>query len=196
LRRALSTGYYALFHLLISDAIANCADPQLRATLARVFDHGPMKQASDKKLSELNDFFEQRPLEGPERTVKYHLYNVAETFSQAQHNRNEADYNLLREWQPTQVSLLLEGIADAFKSWNAIRDEPVARDYLISMLPSRERKQNERPRSKPRPTLTSPAVESIHPTHVPQGECHSEVILYFFDNFSLDSSGSSPSLIP
>jgi hypothetical protein len=112
-----------------------------------------MKQASDKKQSELNDFFDQRPPEGPERTVKYHLYNVAETFSRAQHHRNEADYNLLREWQPTQVSLLLEGIADAFKSWNIIRHEPVALDYLISMLPSRERKEKEKPR-KPRPTPT------------------------------------------
>ena len=154
LRRALSTGYYALFHLLIADAVANCSDPHFRATLARVFDHGPMKQACDKKLSELNDFFNQLPPEGPERTVKYHLYNVAETFSQAQHNRNEADYNLLREWQPTQVSLLLEGIAVAFESWSMIRYEPAARDFLISMLPSRERKQNEKPRSKPRPTPT------------------------------------------
>lgn len=86
-----------------------------------------MKQASDRKLSELNDFFDQRP---------------------------PADYNLLREWQPTQVSLLLEGIADAFKSGKISRHEPVARDYLVSMLPSRERKQGEKPRSKPRPTPT------------------------------------------
>src|SRR6266481_574566 len=28
LRRALSTAYYALFHLLISEAVANCSDPQ------------------------------------------------------------------------------------------------------------------------------------------------------------------------
>ncbi len=154
LRRAVSTGYYALFHLLIADAVGNCTDPQFRAALARMFDHGPMKQASDRKLSELNDFFDRKPLEGPERTVKYHLYNVAETFSQAQQNRNDADYNLLREWEPTQVSLLLEDIADAFKSWHTIREEPAARDYLVSMLPSRERRQTEKPRSKRRPTPT------------------------------------------
>jgi hypothetical protein len=154
LRRALSTAYYALFHLLISEAIANCNEAQFRATLARVFDHGPMKQASDKKLAELNSFFEQRPPEGPERTVKFHLYYVAETFSQAQHNRNEADYNLIREWQPTQVSLLIEEVADAFTSWNLIREEPAARDYLVSMLPSREQRQSEKPRSDRRPTLT------------------------------------------
>lgn len=155
LRRAISTGYYALFHLLISDGVANCADPQFRATLARVFDHGPMKQASDRKISELNDFFNQEPSEGPERSLKYHLYTVAETFSQAQQNRNDADYNLLREWQPNQVSLLIEGIADAFKSWSLVREERESRAYLASMLPSRERKQEEKPRSKPRPTPTA-----------------------------------------
>ncbi len=101
LRRGVSTGYYALFHLLVSEAVANCTDPQFQATLARVFDHGPMKQASGRKLSELNDFVDRRPPEGPERTIKYHLYTIAETFSQAKQDRNEADYNLLREWQPT-----------------------------------------------------------------------------------------------
>ena len=132
LRRAVSSGYYALFHLLILDAIANCSDPQFRAALARMFDHGPMKQASDRN----------------------HLYNVAETFSQAQQERNDADYDLLKEWQPAQVSLLPEGIADAFQSWNTIRREAAARDFLISMLSSRERKQSERTRSKPRASPT------------------------------------------
>lgn len=97
LRRALSSGYYALFHLLISDAVANCSDPHFRATLARIFDHGPMKQACDKKLSELNDFFNQRPPEGPERVSKYHLYTVAETFSQAQHTTATTQITTLSE---------------------------------------------------------------------------------------------------
>src|SRR5262249_54758849 len=100
------------------------------------------------------------PPEGPERTIKFHLYNVADTFSQAQQNRNEADYNLVREWTPTQVSLLIEAISDAFKSWSLIRGDEAARDYLISMLPSRERRPSERPRSGRRPTLTdSPKPE-------------------------------------
>jgi hypothetical protein len=149
LRRALSTAYYALFHLLISDAVTSCSDPQLRAALSRIFDHGSMRQASDSKSGELKKFSEQRPSEDSEYVVKYHLYNVAETFRQAQHNRNEADYNLVRKWEPTEVSLLIEGVADAFNSWNIIRGEQAARDYLISMLPSREKKQPGR-----RPTLT------------------------------------------
>jgi hypothetical protein len=49
LRRAVSTAYYALFYLLISEATTNWSRPELRATLARVFDHGPMKQAADRR---------------------------------------------------------------------------------------------------------------------------------------------------
>jgi len=154
LRRALSTAYYALFHLLISEAVASCGDPQLRAVLSRMFDHGPMRKASDAKISELAGFFKQRPPEGLEYTVKGHLYNVAETFSEAHYNRHEADYNLVREWQPTEVSLLIERVADAFNSWNVIRADRVARDYLISMLPSREKKQPERAPLDRRSNLT------------------------------------------
>ena len=154
LRRALSTAYYALFHLLINDAVASCGDPQLRAALSRIFDHGRMRQASNDKVSKLKAFFSQRPLKGPDYDLKEHLYNVAATFQQAHHNRNEADYNLVREWQPAEVALLIEGVADAFHSWNEIHEEQAARDYLISMLPSRETKQPEKMPPDRRPRLT------------------------------------------
>ena len=154
LRRALSTAYYALFHLLISDAVASCSDPQLRAALCRIFNHGSMRKASDEKTSELKGFFKDRTPLGPEYALKDHLYTVAETFSEAHFNRHEADYNLIREWQPTEVSLLIERVADAFNRWNIIRGEPAARGYLISMLPNRDTKQPEKARPDRRPTLT------------------------------------------
>ena len=121
LRRAVSTAYYALFHLLIAEATANWQRPELRAILGRVFDHGPMKQAADKKVAELS---------------------------------NEADYNTAREWDLTEVLLHIDGITEAFKSWSIIREEPAAQAYLVAMLPSKERRQGERPRPEKRPTLT------------------------------------------
>jgi uncharacterized protein (UPF0332 family) len=151
LRRALSTAYYALFHLLISDAVAGCSDPRLRASLSRMFDHGPMRRISDDTTVKLNDFFKQRPPKGWEYDLKDHLYVVAETFSEAHYNRHEADYNLIREWQPTEVSLLIERVEDAFTRWSIIREEPAARDYLLSMLPIKGGKQPEKNR---RPGLT------------------------------------------
>jgi len=45
LRRGVSTAYYALFHLLISEAVANWNRVSLRAALGRAFDHGIMKAA-------------------------------------------------------------------------------------------------------------------------------------------------------
>ena len=46
LRRAFSTGYYALFHLLIAEAVVNWARPEQRLELSRCFDHGKMRTAS------------------------------------------------------------------------------------------------------------------------------------------------------
>ncbi len=93
----------------------------------------------------------------------YQLHNVAETFGQAQNNRLDADYNLAREWQPDQVSLLVEGIESAITSWRIIRNEQAAKGYLLSMLPTRERKQPQSPKPgkapkkpKPRPSLGTP----------------------------------------
>ena len=44
LRRAVSTVYYALFHLLIHEATLNWKRVEQRAQLARFFEHGKMKQ--------------------------------------------------------------------------------------------------------------------------------------------------------
>jgi hypothetical protein len=160
LRRAISTAYYALFHLLISDGVAYCGDKQLAATLARMFDHGTMKSVSDAKVSEINGLFDPQPPVEPLRTVAYHIHNVAETFGQAQNNRLDADYNLSREWQPDQVLLLIEGVESAFESWNIVRTEQAAKDYLLSMLPTKQSKQAQpqkagKPakRTKPKPSL-------------------------------------------
>src|SRR5580658_8841910 len=43
LRRAVSTSYYALFHLLISEAALNWRQSNQRATLGRYFQHAPAR---------------------------------------------------------------------------------------------------------------------------------------------------------
>ena len=160
LRRAISTAYYALFHLLISDGIAYCGDKQLASTLAGIFEHGTMKSVSDAKVSEINGLFDPKPPAEPLRTEAYHIHNVAETFGQARNNRLDADYNLSREWQPDQVLLLIEGVESAFASWDIVRTEQAAKDYLFSMLPAKQSRQAQPPklgkppkRTKPRPSL-------------------------------------------
>jgi hypothetical protein len=143
LRRAVSTAYYAIFHLLISETTANWARPELRATLGRCFDHGPMKAASEAKVSQINTAFKDTPPEDAEKTVAIHLRTVANAFIQAQQRRNDADYNMAKEWTPVEVHTQIDSVSEAFKAWNRIRDEASAQAYLVSLLGAKERRPNE-----------------------------------------------------
>lgn len=134
LRRALSTAYYALFHLLISEAVSACTDPALQQVLARTFDHGPMKQASERKRRDQSNEFQRRRAAGLDFSPDDRLCAVAEIFVEAQRVRHDADYNLLRMWSRDDVNGLLVKVAAAFDHWAAVRETPEARAYLASML--------------------------------------------------------------
>jgi len=141
LRRAVSTAYYALFHLLISEATLNWARPELRPILGRFFDHGPMYSTSVAKEAELNAYFKGNPPESSERTVAQHLLTVSKTFVQAQQRRIDADYNMGIEVTETETLTQIESVAGAFKSWDIIRDEATAQVYLLSMLGNKDRRE-------------------------------------------------------
>ena len=143
LRRAVSTAYYALFHLLISEATVNWARPELRAILGRCFDHGPMKTASEAKVSQINAALKDPPHQEAEKAAAIHLRTVANAFVQAQQRRNDADYNMAKEWTPVEVHTQIDSVSEAFKAWNLIRDEASAQAYLVSLLGTRERRPNE-----------------------------------------------------
>jgi hypothetical protein len=103
LRRAVSTAYYALFHLLISEATLNWSRVELRSTLGRVFEHGNMKSASEAKRSEINLEFKKKPVSKPQSAISAHLRRVVDTFIQAQRKRNDADYDTSIDWTRTDV---------------------------------------------------------------------------------------------
>jgi hypothetical protein len=142
LRRAVSTAYYALFHLLISEATSNWARPELRALLARSFDHGPMKSASEARVAQINVALKENPLEA-QHAVLIHLRTVASVFTQAQQRRNDADYNMTRDWTLVEAEQQIASVKEAFESWRTIRDEAVAQAYLVSLLGSRDRRASE-----------------------------------------------------
>src|SRR5258707_15869679 len=72
LRRAISTAYYALFHLLTTSAAANWKHVGQRVDLARAFEHSRMKDASRKIAS--------RQFGGQTPTVVTQLRAVAKAF--------------------------------------------------------------------------------------------------------------------
>jgi hypothetical protein len=134
LRRAMSTAYYAIFHLLIAETSLNWNRESLRKMLARVFDHGKMKSASDNKISELNAYFKVNPPSSLERTTCEDLRTVCKAFIEAQQRRHDADYNLFKPCPLNDVQDQIQQVKRAFQAWSRIRDTEIAQVYLISLL--------------------------------------------------------------
>src|SRR5437660_11994768 len=76
LRRAISSTYYALFHLLIAEAVSKWKITAQRPQLSRIFEHGRMNAASERVLN-----FKIFPFTGQQPAVVAHLKKVATTFS-------------------------------------------------------------------------------------------------------------------
>ena len=125
LRRAISTAYYALFHLLISDAVVNWNRERDRPKLGRAFDHGRMKTVSKEIIG--------RKSATPDPILEK-LKEIANTFVLLQDWRLLADYDNSRSWSRDEVEEVLFLVFEAFEKWSLIRHEDIAQDYLISFL--------------------------------------------------------------
>lgn len=134
LRRAVSTAYYALFHLLTSETAKNWKRVDERPSVARMFDHGPMSRACTQKRNELNTYFRMRPAAGHELEVRKHLHLITNTFVDMHEHRQRADYDEGKKWARTEVLEKIQFVGAAFESWRAIRDEPEAQNFLATLL--------------------------------------------------------------
>src|SRR5579863_6321021 len=76
LRRAVSTAYYAIFHLLSMEMAKNWKRPAERFTVARMLDHTPMVKVCKAKRDELIDYFKTRPAPGHDLEVLKHLHTI------------------------------------------------------------------------------------------------------------------------
>lgn len=106
LRRAVSTAYYAFFHLLISEATLNWAQVELRPAVGRLFEHGVMRTASERTVSLHKN--------APPRTPESELLNVAKKFVECQERRSTADYDLSKDWSRTDVLKHIDEVTEAF----------------------------------------------------------------------------------
>lgn len=136
LRRAVSTAYYALFHLLVEDTGQRWqgGTKASEAGLQRALDHGPMRQVS-MQFSTPN----WTDWRGSVNVVPLQLRRVAGTFADLQEDRHIADYNNQEPWTNTEVQEILIGVALAFQDWHSIRTDPMAGNYLLAMLIGKRR---------------------------------------------------------
>jgi uncharacterized protein (UPF0332 family) len=134
LRRAVSTAYYALFHLLSIETAKNWKRPAERSTVARMLDHTPMGKVCTAKRDEINAYLKTGPQMGPALAVLKHLHLVANTFVLMLQHRHSADYDGSVKWTRTEVLEKIQSVEDAFESWNEIRDEHEAQNFLVTLL--------------------------------------------------------------
>jgi hypothetical protein len=125
---------YALFHFLVAEAIINWKKAEQRQVLARLFDHGKMKAASDKQRAESRQYLKFHAAPSPELDRARSLYQVSNTFFEIQHERHNADYNNLRHWTRTEVLNLIDRVEAALELWPSVRETSAAQAYLLSLL--------------------------------------------------------------
>lgn len=133
-RRAVSTAYYAFFHLLIAEATLNWGRAEHRSQLSRLFDHGNMRRASDKICSDFNRLLKKKSPPPLISQASRDLKTVAEAFGTIQQKRIEADYVISSTWANADAVILVQLVSDTFTTWRSIREQPEAQAYLVNMF--------------------------------------------------------------
>ncbi len=133
LRRAISAAYYALFHLLTSEASLNWKNDSQRNRFARMFDHARMKTCSARVASR------PMPTDPSQAKAFTDLKTVALAFVKLQQERHSADYDNSIVWSRKEVGALVSQAKAAMATWTAIRDEPLAQEFLFELIPSPNR---------------------------------------------------------
>lgn len=141
-RRAVSTAYYAVFHLLLEEAAATFGlDGTLATAVQRSFDHKQMSKVSKQFSFPHNS--EILPNVGKVR-LPSDLVQFALGFNELQGARIEADYDPASvKISQTWAQNFVEEAELAFACWNKVRDDKYAKLYLLLLLASKVVKPRE-----------------------------------------------------
>ena len=130
LRRAVSTAYYALFHLLTIDAAKLYArdDAALIARMARSFSHADLKNVS----REFSKNQLPKALRAPDKPTQLSatLMKVTDAFVILQTARHAADYDLSETFTRPDTLTLVKPAETAFAHWTSVKSADDARLYL------------------------------------------------------------------
>ena len=136
LRRAVSTAYYSLFHLLLEETSVVVASGNLtvmQPLVARSLEHGVMKAIAKSFASGWGGL----PTKLKPRftnPISADLILVVTTFVQLQQQRHEADYNVEERFLRADTTRLIKDAQAAFDAWKRIRRTNEARQFLLCLL--------------------------------------------------------------
>jgi uncharacterized protein (UPF0332 family) len=145
LRRAVSAAYYALFHLLTSDAarlLSPVTPPNLKIVVQRAFNHADMNKVCKSFVaahvaSEANKRSDAIPSATRQLLtfpLDSDLVDVLQAFVKLQDARHEADYDLQRSWSRLDAMAYVEVARQAFAKWARVRRAPNAAVFMSALL--------------------------------------------------------------
>ena len=134
LRRGVSTAYYAMFHLIVGEAITRIVgDPTLRSRVARSFQHDRMKQVCQEYSDANKDAAGQLKI----RTgaiIPAQLQNIGNAFVLLQNARHLADYDLDAALTHAEADNHVVTAEIAFLDWTTIQTDPAAGVFLTEVF--------------------------------------------------------------
>ena len=138
LRRAVSTAYYATFHLLANEAAAQ-ASPASPAGLSyrvqRAIEHTSMKKGA--KSFEANNLPKLlKPL--LTSPLDPSLISLASDFIQLQEERHIADYDLSAKFDRGRAGAAIARAKRLFHNWAAIRNSDASKVFLSTLMFSKQ----------------------------------------------------------
>lgn len=134
LRRAISTAYYSLFHLIVEDGASLLVRrAQLRPVIARCFDHKNLRSTAEAICEAY------RGPKGPQGLrpflrlpVSDELAAVCEAFVNLYENRLRADYDTRQKFTRAGTAIILSSAATAHAKWRGERGTYNAQVFVLS----------------------------------------------------------------
>lgn len=137
LRRAVSSAYYALFHLLVDEATrvqigAQHNQAAFRHVLGRAFAHGVMKEAC-KSFS--GGTLKKGVAKGLPAgfVVPIAIRDLATTFVNLQDRRHAADYDLTERFKRSDVLVLIGHVEGRIQAFNTLASSTEKRFFLACL---------------------------------------------------------------
>jgi len=141
LRRAISTAYYAIFHLLLENGSAKIVShPQIRILVGRAYTHSEMVKTAKSFQSGANSLPAHltAPFGGTLPALPVELTRVAKAFVILQEARHAADYDSSKSFTRGDAKVFVSHASDAFTDWNTVVSMPIHHDvcelFLAAML--------------------------------------------------------------
>ena len=134
LRRAVSSAYYAVFHLLSADATAQASPVSpvgLRERVQRSLQHSTMRAAANALQSNSLPARIAPLMPGP---IPASLVSVARGFVRLQDERHNADYDLADQFDRSRVHGLIREAERVFRDWNDVRNSDEAKVFLAALM--------------------------------------------------------------